>query len=59
MILIGAGVIGVELVSWLSWLPMIIIMVKQGSVWKRLGAMVTAVEFLPHIGGVGIDMEVS
>jgi dihydrolipoamide dehydrogenase len=43
MILIGAGVIGVEL----------------GSVWQRLGAEVTAVEFLGHVGGVGIDMEVS
>lgn len=43
MILIGAGVIGVEL----------------GSVWQRLGAQVTAVEFLGHIGGVGIDMEIA
>ncbi len=43
MILIGAGVIGVEL----------------GSVWSRLGAEVTAVEFLGHIGGMGIDAEVS
>merc|ERR1712168_723026 len=43
MILIGAGVIGVEL----------------GSVWSRLGAQVTAVEFLGHVGGMGIDMEVS
>ncbi len=43
MILIGAGVIGVEL----------------GSVWQRLGAEVTAVEFLGHVGGVGIDAEVS
>lgn len=43
MVLIGAGVIGVEL----------------GSVWQRLGADVTAVEFLGHIGGMGIDMEVS
>jgi len=43
MIIIGAGVIGVEL----------------GSVWSRLGAEVTAVEFLGHIGGMGIDMEVS
>merc|ERR1719357_1491394 len=40
MILIGAGVIGVEL----------------GSVWTRLGAKVTAVEFLGHVGGMGIDM---
>uniref|UniRef100_A0A8D2KJ75 dihydrolipoyl dehydrogenase n=1 Tax=Urocitellus parryii TaxID=9999 RepID=A0A8D2KJ75_UROPR len=30
-----------------------------GSVWQRLGADVTAVEFLGHVGGVGIDMEVS
>jgi len=43
MIVIGAGVIGVEL----------------GSVWQRLGTDVTAVEFLGHVGGMGIDMEVS
>jgi dihydrolipoamide dehydrogenase len=28
-------------------------------VWQRLGAEVTSVEFLGHIGGMGIDMEVS
>jgi len=43
MILIGAGVIGVEL----------------GSVWSRLGSQVTAIEFLGHVGGMGIDMEIS
>ncbi|CAH1783523.1 unnamed protein product, partial [Owenia fusiformis] len=43
LVLIGAGVIGVEL----------------GSVWQRLGAQVTCVEFLGHVGGLGIDMEVS
>merc|ERR1712042_301099 len=43
MILIGAGVIGVEL----------------GSVWSRLGSQVTANEFLGHVGGMGIDMEIS
>lgn len=43
MVVIGAGVIGVEL----------------GSVWHRLGADVTCVEFLGHIGGMGIDMDVS
>ncbi|XP_074798558.1 dihydrolipoyl dehydrogenase, mitochondrial isoform X2 [Natator depressus] len=43
MVVIGAGVIGVEL----------------GSVWQRLGADVTAVEFLGHVGGMGIDMEIS
>lgn len=31
----------------------------QGSVWQRLGAEVTAVEFLGTIGGVGIDGEVA
>lgn len=31
----------------------------QGSVWQRLGATVTAVEFLGHVGGLGIDMEIS
>lgn len=43
MVVIGAGVIGLEL----------------GSVWSRLGSQVTAVEFLGHIGGMGIDMDVS
>lgn len=32
---------------------------SQGSVWQRLGAKVTAVEFLGHVGGMGIDMEIS
>ena len=32
---------------------------SKGSVWSRLGSEVTAVEFLGHIGGIGIDMEVS
>ncbi|MFH4973476.1 hypothetical protein AB6A40_000185 [Gnathostoma spinigerum] len=43
MVVIGAGVIGCEL----------------GSVWQRLGAQVTVVEFLGHAGGMGIDMEVA
>ncbi|XP_013135076.1 PREDICTED: dihydrolipoyl dehydrogenase [Papilio polytes] len=43
MLVIGAGVIGLEL----------------GSVYQRLGADVTAIEFLDTIGGVGIDGEVS
>ncbi|VDL60864.1 unnamed protein product [Hymenolepis diminuta] len=43
MVVIGAGVIGVEM----------------GSVWKRLGAKVTIVEYLGHVGGLGIDMEIS
>ncbi|XP_068630741.1 dihydrolipoyl dehydrogenase [Battus philenor] len=43
MLVIGAGVIGLEL----------------GSVYQRLGAEVIAVEFLDTIGGVGIDGEVS
>merc|ERR1719361_1863704 len=43
LVLIGAGVIGVEL----------------GSVWSRLGSQVTAVEFLGHVGGMGIDMDIS
>lgn len=43
MVVIGAGVIGVEL----------------GSVWQRLGANVTLVEFLGNIGGLGIDMEIA
>jgi len=28
-------------------------------VWQRLGSKVTAVEFLGHVGGLGIDMEIS
>ena len=27
--------------------------------WQRLGSKVTAVEFLGHVGGLGIDMEIS
>lgn len=43
MVVIGGGVIGLEL----------------GSVWSRLGAEVTVVEFLDGIGGAGIDEEVA
>jgi dihydrolipoamide dehydrogenase len=43
MVVIGAGVIGLEL----------------GSVWQRLGTQVTAVEFINSIGGLGIDAEIS
>merc|ERR1719486_1571759 len=43
LVVIGGGVIGLEL----------------GSVWSRLGSEVTVVEFLPTIGGLGIDSEVS
>lgn len=43
MVVIGGGIIGLEM----------------GSVWSRLGAEVTVVEFLGAIGGVGIDDEVA
>ncbi|THU80379.1 dihydrolipoyl dehydrogenase [Dendrothele bispora CBS 962.96] len=43
MVVIGGGIIGLEM----------------GSVWSRLGAEVTVVEFLGAIGGQGIDEEVS
>jgi len=43
LVVIGGGVIGLEL----------------GSVYERLGSKVTVVEFLPTIGGLGIDAEVS
>lgn len=43
MIVIGAGVIGLEL----------------GSVWSRLGTEVTAIEFMTSIGGMGIDGDVA
>lgn len=42
MVVVGGGVIGLEL----------------GSVWRRLGAEVTVVEFLDHIGGE-MDLEVA
>lgn len=42
MLVIGGGVIGLEL----------------GSVWSRMGAEVTVVEFLPQIGA-GMDGEVA
>ena len=43
MVVIGGGIIGLEM----------------GSVWSRLGAEVTVVEFLNSIGGAGIDEEIS
>ncbi|KZS95664.1 dihydrolipoyl dehydrogenase [Sistotremastrum niveocremeum HHB9708] len=43
MVVIGGGIIGVEM----------------GSVWSRLGAEVTVVEFLGAIGGAGIDGEIA
>lgn len=36
-----------------------LIIVSQGSVWSRLGAEVTVVEFLGQIGGPGMDAEIS
>ncbi|KAI5857284.1 dihydrolipoyl dehydrogenase mitochondrial precursor [Durotheca rogersii] len=43
MIVIGGGIIGLEM----------------GSVWSRLGAKVTVVEFLDQIGGPGMDTQVA
>jgi len=43
LLVIGAGAIGLEL----------------GSVWARLGAKVTVIEFLPRIAAVGFDSETS
>lgn len=43
MVVIGGGIIGLEM----------------GSVWSRLGAQVTVVEFLGQIGGPGMDAEVA
>lgn len=43
MVVIGGGIIGLEM----------------GSVWSRLGAKVTVVEFLPQIGGPGMDSELA
>ena len=43
LIIVGGGIIGLEM----------------GSVWSRLGAEVTVVEFLGGVGGVGIDDEIA
>jgi len=43
MAVIGGGIIGLEM----------------GSVWSRLGAKVTVIEFLDQIGGPGMDKEIS
>ena len=43
LLVIGAGAIGLEL----------------GSVWSRLGAKVTVIEFLPRIAAIGFDPETS
>ncbi|KAF2664634.1 dihydrolipoyl dehydrogenase [Microthyrium microscopicum] len=43
MLVIGGGIIGLEM----------------GSVWSRLGAEVTVVEFLGQIGGPGMDSEIA
>jgi len=43
MVVIGGGIIGLEM----------------GSVWSRLGAKVTVVEFLNQIGGPGMDLEIA
>jgi dihydrolipoamide dehydrogenase len=43
MVVIGGGIIGLEM----------------GSVWSRLGAKVTVVEYLGQIGGPGMDLEIA
>ena len=43
MVVIGGGIIGLEM----------------GSVWSRLGSEVTVVEFLPLIGGPGMDEDIA
>jgi dihydrolipoamide dehydrogenase len=43
LLVVGAGAIGLEL----------------GSVWRRLGAEVTVIEFLPRIAAVGFDPDTS
>lgn len=48
-----------EDVSELGLIMEIHFVCSQGSVWQRLGTTVTAVEFLGHVGGMGIDMEIS
>lgn len=36
-----------------------VMLTGQGSVWSRLGAEVTVVEFLGQIGGPGMDAEIA
>lgn len=43
LVVIGGGIIGLEMAS----------------VWSRLGSEVTVVEFLPQIGGPGMDSDIS
>lgn len=54
LIIIGGGIIGLELVRQPSSLLISILMYMQGSVWSRLGAKVTVVEYLDSIGA-GMD----
>ena len=39
--------------------PLLIILLLQASVWSRLGAEVTVVEFLNQIGGPGMDADIA
>lgn len=61
MVVIGGGIIGLEMV----WTPTFFFGVLgltnsiQASVWSRLGAEVTVVEYLNQIGGPGMDTEIA
>jgi dihydrolipoamide dehydrogenase len=62
MIVIGGGIIGLEMVSvgpeinTLTWTDTTL---GQASVWSRLGSQVTVVEFLGQIGGPGMDADIA
>lgn len=60
MIVVGGGIIGLEMVTDILLLcGRLTLIITQGSVWQRLGSDVTVVEFLPQIGGPGMDAEIS
>ncbi|MCJ1435444.1 dihydrolipoamide dehydrogenase precursor [Xylographa pallens] len=65
MVVIGGGIIGLEMVSlFLTRIYKTLCLevadrAFQGSVWSRLGSDVTVVEFLGQIGGPGMDAEIS
>lgn len=60
MVVIGGGIIGLEMVGHLSHNYSSLELTNyQGSVWSRLGTEVTVVEFLGQIGGPGMDAEIA
>ena len=59
MVVIGGGIIGLEMVGITRIQVKAILTKPQASVWSRLGSEVTVVEFLGQIGGPGMDQEIA